>query len=67
MWLEGVEGSFIQPPTHPFYFLDYTKYKVLRLTKKIDLKILMNLHVLRHDSKKLIFGMSSVCVCLWTP
>ena len=34
---------------------------------KKSIEILMNLHILRHaDSKKLIFGMSSVClsVCL---
>ena len=37
----------------------------IALVQKIDLEILMNLHVLRHaDSKKLIFGMSSVCLCV---
>ena len=51
-----------------FYFLDYTKYREsIALIQKINLEILMNLHVLRHaDSKKLFFGMLSVClsVCL---
>ena len=48
------------------YFLDYTKYREsIALVQKIDLEILMKIHVLRlADSKKLIFGMSSVC--LWT-
>ena len=54
-----------------FYFLDYTKYREsIALVQKIDLEILMKIHVLRHaDSNKLIFGMSSVClsICLWTP
>ena len=51
-----------------FYFLDYMKYREsIALVQKIDLEILMKIHVLRHaDSKRLIFGMSSVCpsVCL---
>ena len=51
-----------------FYFLDYTKYREsIALVQKIDLEILMKIHVLRHaDPNKLIFGMSSVClsVCL---
>ena len=39
--------------------------KVFHLPKKIDFQILMNLHVLRAiDSKNVIFGMSSVCVCV---
>ena len=37
------------------------------LVQKIDLKILMNLHILRHaGSNKLIFGMSSVCLSVDT-
>ena len=51
-----------------FYFLDYTKYREsIASAQKIDFQILMILHVLRAtESKKVIFGMSSVClsVCL---
>ena len=47
-----------------FYFLGYTKYREsIAFAQKIDFQILMNLHVLRAtESKKVIFGMSSVCV-----
>ena len=52
----------------PFYFLGYTKYREsIAFAQKIDFQILMNVHVLRAtESKKVIFGMSSVClsVCL---
>ena len=49
----------------PFYFLGYTKYREsIAFAQKIDFQILMNVHVLRAtESKKVIFGMSSVC--LW--
>ena len=51
-----------------FYFLGYTEYREsIALVRKIDLQILMKIHVVRHaDYKGLIFGMSSVClsVCL---
>ena len=49
---------------HSFYFLDYTKYREsITFAQKIDFQILMNLHVLRAtESKKAIFGMSSVCL-----
>ena len=51
-----------------FYFLGYTKYREsIAFAQKIDFQILMNVHVLRAtESKKVIFGMSSVClsVCL---
>ena len=51
-----------------FYFLGYTEYREsIALVRKIDLQILMKIHILRHaDYKELIFGMSSVClsVCL---
>ena len=54
-------------PDH-FYFLSYTKYREsIAFAQKIDFQILMNVHVLRAtESKKVIFGMSSVClsVCL---
>ena len=43
-----------------FYFLDSIK-----LFQKTDLEILMDLHVLKvTESKNVIFGMSSVSVCL---
>ena len=47
-----------------FYFLGYTKYREsIAFAQKIDFQILMNVHVLRAtESKKVIFGMSSVCV-----
>ena len=52
----------------PFYFLGYTKYREsIAFAQKMDFQILMNVHVLRTtESKKVIFGMSSVClsVCL---
>ena len=51
-----------------FYFLDNTNYREsIAFAQKIDFQILMNLHVLRAtETKKVIFGMSSVClyVCL---
>ena len=51
-----------------FYLLDRMKYRgSFASVQKTDLKILMDLHVLRvTESKKVIFGMSSVClsVCL---
>ena len=49
-----------------FYFLGYTKFREsIAFAQKIDFQILMNVHVLRAtESKKGIFGMSSVCVCL---
>ena len=49
-----------------FYFVGYTKYREsIAFAQKIDFQILMNVHVLRAtESKKVIFGMSSVCVCL---
>ena len=51
-----------------FYFLGYTKYREsIAFAQKIDFHILMNVHVLRAtESKKVIFGMSCVClsVCL---
>ena len=49
-----------------FYFLGYTKYREsIAFPQKIDFQILMNLHILRaSESKKVIFGMSSVCVCV---
>ena len=50
-----------------FYFLGYTKYREsIAFAQKVDFQILMNVHVLRAtESKKVIFGMSSVC--LWPP
>ena len=47
-----------------FYFLGYTKYREsIAFAQKIDFQILMNVHVLRPtESKKVIFGMSSVCL-----
>ena len=49
-----------------FYFLGYTKYREsIAFAKKIDFQILMNVNVLRAtESKKVIFGMSSVCLSL---
>ena len=45
-----------------FYFLDRTRYKVFKQSKT-DLEILMDLHVLMvTEFKKVIFGMSFVCV-----
>ena len=39
--------------------------KVLHLPKKVNFQILMNLHILRAtEYKKVIFGMSRVCVCV---
>ena len=46
-----------------FYFLD----KVLHQSKKNDLEIFMDLHVLRvTEPKKVIFGMLSVCLSVDT-
>ena len=68
--VEDEEGMKI-----PFYFLGYTENREsIALVRKIDLEILMKIQFLRHaDFKRIIFGMSSVClsvglsVCLWTP
>ena len=50
-----------------FYFLDYTKYKVFASVQKTDFEISMDLHVLRAtESKKVSFGMSSVCLSVGT-
>ena len=50
-----------------FYFLDYMTYKVLHQSKKTDIEILMDLHVLMAtESKKVSFGMSSVCLSVGT-
>ena len=48
------------------YFLDYTKYRgSIASVQKTDFEILMNLLVLRAtESKKVSFGMLSVCVCV---
>ena len=43
------------------------KYKVLHWSKKTDLEILIDLHVLRAtESKKVVFGMLSVCLSVDT-
>ena len=59
-------GGILNTITTPFYFLGYTKYREsIAFAQKIDFQILMNVHVLRPtESKKVIFGMSSVSVCL---
>ena len=56
----------VMHPGSSFYFLGYTKYREsIAFAQKIDFQILMNVHVLRAtESKKGIFGMSSVCVCV---
>ena len=60
-------GSFPGCPSRDLFTFSAIRSieKVLHLPKKIDFQILMILHVLRAtESKKVIFGMSSVCVCL---
>ena len=66
------EGHSISGPSlakiADFYFLGYTKYREsIAFAQKIDFHILINLHVLRAtESKKVIFGMSSVCLSVAT-
>ena len=60
--------SIVLSYTTDFYFLGYTKYREsIAFAQKIDFQILMNVHVLRAtESKKVIFGMSSVCLSVAT-